>query len=163
MLRAILILALLSIAGCTTKEPSVRVAAAVSAPSTTVAAVAAKAGSTTTNESGTKPADAPSDPVRNWQMSVINRLQPFMKWPNDAPIHVESASPLVQVTIDRKGRVLNARVVKSCGFSAFDIAARWIFKRAATLPAPPPELAGDPLSFTIAVTFTQKHSNAQED
>ena len=163
MLRAILILALLLIAGCATKEPSAPAAAPVSAPSTPVAAVAAKAGLATASESGTKPADAPSDAVRNWQMSVINRLQPFMKWPDDAPNHVQSASPVVQVTIDRQGRVLNARVVKSCGFSSFDKAARKIFKRAATLPAPPPELTGDPLSFTMAVTFTQKDSNAQKD
>ena len=163
MLRAILILALLVIAGCTTKAPSAPAAAPVLAPSTSIAAVTAKAGPTTASESGTKPAEAPSDAVRKWQMSVINRLQPFMKWPDDAPIHVESASPLVQVTIDRQGRVLGARVVQSCGFSSFDMAARKIFKRAATLPAPPPELPGDPLSFTMAVTFTQKDSNAQKD
>jgi protein TonB len=96
-----------------------------------------------------------------WQISVIARLQPFMKWPDDAPIHVESASPEVQVTIDRQGRVLAARVVKSCGFASFDAAARKIFKRAAILPAPPPQLTGDPLSFTMAVTFRQDNSKAQ--
>jgi protein TonB len=162
MLRAVLVLAVLLIAGCTSKEPSMPAVASASGPPAPSLAVAAKASSTTTNQTGTKPGEAPSDAVRNWQMRVIDRLQPFMKWPDDAPIHVESASPLVQVTIDRQGRVLNARIVKSCGFSSFDIAARRIFKRAGTLPAPPPELTGDPLSFTMAVTFTQKGSSAQK-
>ena len=160
MLRIVLVLAALSIAGCTTKEPLAPAAAAASAPSTTSVAVAAKASSTTTNESGIKPADPHSDAVRNWQMSVIGRLQPFMKWPEDAPNDVKIASPVVQVTIDRQGRGLTAHVVKSCGYASFDGAASRIFKRAATLPAPPPDLPGDPLSFTMAVTFTQDASKA---
>ena len=123
--------------------------------------MAAKEGSSIASESGTKTADPSSDAVRNWQMSVIGRLQPFMKWPDDAPIHVESASPEVQVTIDRQGRGLTAHVVKSCGYASFDGAASRIFKRAATLPAPPPELPGDPLSFTMAVTFRQEDSKTQ--
>jgi protein TonB len=123
--------------------------------------MAAKEGSSIASESGTKTADPSSDAVRNWQMSVIGRLQPFMKWPTDAPNDVETASPLVQVTIDRHGRVLTAHVVKSSGYLSFDSAARSLFKRAATLPAPPPELTADPLSFTMAVTFTQKDNEAQ--
>ena len=161
MLRIVLFLAALLIAGCTTKEPPAPAAAAASAPSATSVAVAAKASSTTTNESGIKPADPHSDAVRNWQMSVIGRLQPFMKWPEDAPNDVKMASPMVQVTIDRQGRVLTAHVVKSCGYASFDGAASRIFKRAATLPAPPPELPGDPLSFTMAVTFRQEDSKPQ--
>ena len=161
MLRVVLVLAGLLIAGCATKEPSEPAAAAASTPSTTSVAVAAKAGSTAANESGTKPADTPSDTVRNWKMSVIGKLQPFMIWPIDAPNDVRTASPVVQVTIGRQGRVLTAQVVKSCGYPSFDAAASRIFKRAATLPAPPPELTGDPLSFTMAVTFTQNDSEAQ--
>ena len=123
--------------------------------------MAAKEGSSIASESGTKTADPSSDAVRNWQMSVIGRLQPFMKWPKDAPNDVKIASPVVQVTIDRQGRGLTAHVVKSCGYASFDGAASRIFKRAATLPAPPPDLPGDPLSFTMAVTFTQDASKAE--
>src|SRR5215470_16525660 len=135
MLRIVHVVAGLLIAGCASKEPSAPAAASASAPATT--SVAAKAGSSAASESGTKPADPPSDAVRNWQMSVIGRLQPFMKWPKDAPNDVKIASPVVQVTIDRQGRGLTAHVVKSCGYASFDGAASRIFKRAATLPAPP--------------------------
>ena len=159
MLRIVHVVAGLLIAGYASKEPSAPAAASASAPATT--SVAAKAGSSAASESGTKPADPPSDAVRNWQMSVIGRLQPFMKWPEDAPNDVKMASPMVQVTIDRQGRVLTAHVVKSCGYASFDGAASRIFKRAATLPAPPPELPGDPLSFTMAVTFRQEDSKPQ--
>ena len=95
-----------------------------------------------------------NNPVRAWQIAVINRLQPFMKWPDDAPYWIDQAAPVVQITIDRQGNVLAARVVGSSGYDSFDKAARKIFKRALTLPPPPPELQGNPLTFSMAVTFT---------
>jgi protein TonB len=96
------------------------------------------------------------NPVRAWQIAVINRLQPFMHWPDDAPYWIDQAAPVVQITIDRQGNVLGAKVVGSSGYDSFDKAARKIFKRATTLPPPPPELQGNPYSFTMAVTFTQR-------
>jgi len=67
---------------------------------------------------------------------------------------------VVQITIDRKGNVLAAKVVGSSGYDSFDKAARKIFKRALTLPAPPPQMPGDPLTFRMAVTFTQSYGSA---
>jgi protein TonB len=96
-----------------------------------------------------------ANPVAVWQIAVINRLQPYMKWPEDAPYWIDRAAPVVQITIDRQGNVLGAKVVGSSGYDSFDKAARKIFKRATTLPPPPPELPGNPLSFTMSVTFTQ--------
>ena len=97
-----------------------------------------------------------TNPVAVWQIAVINRLQPYMKWPEDAPYWIDQAAPVVQITIDRQGNVLGAKVVGSSGYDSFDKAARKIFKRATTLPPPPPELPGIPLSFTMSVTFTQR-------
>jgi len=97
-----------------------------------------------------------ANPVAVWQIAVINRLQPYMKWPEDAPYWIDRAAPVVQITIDRQGNVLAAKVVGSSGYDSFDKAARKIFKRATTLPPPPPELPGNPLSFTMSVTFTQR-------
>jgi len=97
-----------------------------------------------------------ANPVAVWQIAVINRLQPYMHWPEDAPYWIDQAAPVVQITIDRQGHVLAAKVVGSSGYDSFDKAARKIFKRATTLPPPPPELPGNPLSFTMSVTFTQR-------
>jgi len=93
--------------------------------------------------------------IQTWQLSVIQKLKPFMRWPDNAPYWVESATPAVRVVIDRQGKVLKVSVVRSSGYESFDAAARKIFKRAAILPPPPAEMPGDPLTFTMAVTFTQ--------
>jgi periplasmic protein TonB len=93
------------------------------------------------------------NPVTQWQLAVIKRLQPYMRWPDDAPYWIDSAAPTVRITIDRQGHVLAAKVIRSSGYESFDKAARKIFKRALTLPPPPPEMPGDPLTFDMAVTF----------
>jgi periplasmic protein TonB len=105
---------------------------------------------------GASPQTASADTaIHTWQLSVIQKLKPFMKWPDNAPYWVDSAAPAVRVTIDRQGKVLKVSVVRSSGYESFDAAARKIFKRAAILPPPPAEMPGDPLTFTMAVTFTQ--------
>jgi periplasmic protein TonB len=97
-----------------------------------------------------------ANPVTLWQLAVIKRLAPYMRWPDDAPYWIDTAAPQVRITIDRQGHVLRASVVQSSGYESFDKAARKIFKRALTLPPPPAELPGDPLTFNMAVTFDQR-------
>ena len=96
-----------------------------------------------------------ASPVTLWQLAVVKRLAPYMRWPDDAPYWIDTAAPQVRITIDREGHVMSAKVVRSSGYESFDKAARKIFKRALTLPPPPAELPGDPLTFDMAVTFTQ--------
>ena len=75
-----------------------------------------------------------ANPITLWQLAVIKRLQPYMRWPDDAPYWIDTAAPHVRITIDRQGHVLRASVVQSSGYESFDKAARKIFKWAATLP-----------------------------
>ena len=93
--------------------------------------------------------------IHIWQQSVLKKLEPYMRWPVDAPTNVRTAAPMVRATLDRRGNVLNAKVVKSSGYESFDRAARKMFKRVAILPPPPPEMAGAAVSFNMTVTFTE--------
>jgi periplasmic protein TonB len=95
------------------------------------------------------------NPVRVWQNNVLNHIQPFMHWPPTAPSWVHHAKPVVAITIDRNGTVLAARLVMTSGYEIFDHSATRIFKRAVTLPPPPPELPGDPVTFEMTITFDQ--------
>jgi protein TonB len=97
---------------------------------------------------------AKPDAIGQWQRAVIQRLQPYLRWPKDAPPTVRKATPVVQITIDRQGHILSAKVIGSSGYASFDSAARRVFKRARTLPAPPAEMPGDPLTFGMTITFT---------
>src|SRR5262249_47861441 len=145
MYRVVVFLALLAIVGCAAQKP-----AATTQTSPEPASSAPGTAAPATPPAG--PAAAPSptadqDAIKQWQLAVITHLLPFMGWPNDAPYWVDKASSVVQVTIDRQGHVLNAVLVQSSGYSSFDVAARRIFKRAATLPPPPSQMPGNPLTF----------------
>lgn len=166
MRRVILVLALLLIAGCEARRTSTTASTPVPASSSAAPAAtpaAATSAPSSSNQAASKPtAPETKDPVHLWQIAVIEKLQPFMKWPDDSPDGITKVSPVIRVKIDRQGRILGAVVEKSCGYPTFDTAARAIFKRAGTLPAPPPELAGDPYTFAMAITFTEHMRKEKE-
>jgi periplasmic protein TonB len=167
MHRLFILIALFIISSCTAHKATKAVPASVAAPATAAPAPAAASVSAKIVDRGAETsraidgADTPgldsTDPaIHAWQVSVIEKLKPYMRWPDNAPYWVESAAPTVRVIIDRRGKVLKASVVRSSGYEAFDAAARKIFKRAAILPPPPAEMPRDPLTFTMAVTYRQK-------
>lgn len=162
-----ILIALFILSGCTVHNSAKAVPASGTVPpAATTAAAAAAPGSAKIVDRGAETSraiDKPRTPGSNsadpaihvWQVSVIEKLKPYMLWPDDAPYWIDTASPEVRVTIDRQGRVLKVSVVRSSGYESLDRAARKIFKRAAILPPPPPELKGDPLTFNMAVKFAQ--------
>jgi periplasmic protein TonB len=161
MRRVILALVLLLVAGCDARKTVAPTTAAVptaapssAAPVTTPAA--AKSAPSGASQSAGNPTSAEAKtPIRRWQISVIEKLQPFMRWPKDAPDDVAVVAPTVQVTIDRKGNVLAVKIAHSSGYKSFDRAAVKIYKSVPILPPPPPELTDDELTFLMAVTFKQ--------
>ena len=56
-------------------------------------------------------------------------------------------------TIDRTGRVVSARIGSSSGDAAFDAAALEMMKRSDPVPAPPPLVTDETLTFEIPVAF----------
>ena len=59
---------------------------------------------------------------------------------------------VVQVffSLDRQGRVLESRVVRSSGANALDEEALALLRRAQPFPPPPPEFPGDPVEFDLS-------------
>jgi protein TonB len=106
---------------------------------------------------------AKPDAIGQWQRAVIQRLQPYLLWPKNAPATVTEAAPEVQITIDRAGHILNAKVIRTSGYESFDLAAKKVFKRARILPPPPDEMPGDRLTFTMAVTFAEDRKPGTAD
>lgn len=168
MRRVILALALILVAGCESRKapPPTTAATPAAAPSSATPATtppAAKSAPSGADQKAAKPTGADGkDAIHLWQVAVVEKLQPFMKWPDDAPDGISKVAPVVRVTIDRHGRILGAHVVESCGYRSFDTAARKIFKRAGTLPAPPPEMTDDQLTFNMAITFTENPHKEKE-
>jgi protein TonB len=138
-----------------TVSPAATTAAAAAAPASAKIVDRGAEMSRSIDKAATPEWDSADPAIHAWRVSVIEKLKPYLRWPDEAPYYIDSASPMVRVTINRQGVVLRATVVKSSGYEAFDRAARKIFKRAATLPPPPPEMSGAAVSFDMGVRFEQ--------
>jgi len=89
-----------------------------------------------------------------WQKELLAHLNRYKRYPTDRS--QKSAEILVTIDLDRTGKVLSANVAKSSGDEAFDSAAISMVQRANPVPAPPPLVADEGLSFSLPVIF-RKH------
>ena len=94
---------------------------------------------------------APSPAVVDWQKALLARLAQFQRYPAQA----RGAEGVVTVgfTIDRQGKIVSSRIVKSSGSTILDAEALALLKRAAPLPPPPAEVTDAALSFVLPVRF----------
>ncbi|MEH2626458.1 protein TonB [Bradyrhizobium sp. AZCC 1719] len=60
---------------------------------------------------------------------------------------------MVAFTIDRSGRVLSSRLVRSSGDSALDAEAVSLPRRASPVPAPPPNVGGGSVTLAVPIRF----------
>jgi protein TonB len=103
-------------------------------------------------------ADAGTTPVTpggapTWQGLVLGRLERFKRYPSEARFRRQEGVATVRFTMDRRGRVVSAKLEKSSGFGSLDEEAVALVHRAEPLPAPPPEVQGDPIELVVPVQF----------
>ncbi len=86
-----------------------------------------------------------------WQRELMAHLDRFKRYPGERL--QRNTEIVVDLTMDRTGRVVSASVSKSSGHNAFDEAAVAMVRRASPLPAPPPLVADEGLTFMLPVIF----------
>jgi TonB family protein len=92
-----------------------------------------------------------------WQKELAVHLEKYKRYPADrAP---QKAEIVVRFVLDRTGHVVSAEVAKSSGDTAFDDAALAMMRRADPVPAPPPLVADEGLTFSMPVIFRVKGRN----
>jgi periplasmic protein TonB len=89
-----------------------------------------------------------------WQKELVAHLDKHKRYPSDRS--QKTAEISVRFTLDRLGHVLATAIEKSSGDTAFDEAALAMVKRSDPVPAPPPLIADEGLSFTLPVIFRVK-------
>ena len=89
-----------------------------------------------------------------WQKELIAHLDKHKRYPADRS--QKSAEIQIRFTLDRVGRVLSTSIEKGSGDTAFDEAALAMVRRSDPVPAPPPLIADEGLSFTLPVIFRIK-------
>jgi len=144
------------------KEDDPKVAAVQTAASTE--SVAAEATATPSSEAipegprSIAPAIGTGETARRvratWQKELSAHLDKHKKYPADRS--QKAAEISVRFTLDRLGHVLSINIEKGSGDAAFDEAALAMVRRSDPVPAPPPLIADEGLSFTVPVIFRVK-------
>lgn len=89
-----------------------------------------------------------------YQTILLRQIDAAKRYPPIARAQQRQGVVLVQFTMDRTGHVLGAALAKSSKADVLDREGVEAVKRASPFPAPPPEIAGDPVNLMVAVEFS---------
>ncbi len=92
--------------------------------------------------------------VMNYQQSLLRHLAHHKRYPALARQKHREGVALIRFTMDRTGNVLSVVLSKSSGAAMLDEESVALLKRATPLPAPPPEVRGDPIDLVVPVEFS---------
>jgi periplasmic protein TonB len=98
---------------------------------------------------GGSPAVAPS-----WQAALLKRLQNYKRYPRSAQARGEQGVVLLHFKMDRNGRVLARRILRSSGSAELDGEVLAMIERAQPLPAFPASMTQDELDLTVPIRFS---------
>jgi protein TonB len=129
-------------------QPPAPVTTAPMVPSTEVAPVAAAPTQGKLNMTN-------SNAVPAWKRQIVGLLERNKRYPSSA--RGEQGTAQLAFSLDRQGRVLNTRIIKSSGYSVLDQEALEWVKRAQPFPPPPAEMPGDKIDLSVPYRFINPH------
>lgn len=97
-----------------------------------------------------------SEAVVTWRTQLLALIEKNKRYPEAARSRREQGTAHVSFTLDRRGRVGDARVIQSSGASALDEEAVALLKRAEPFPVPPAAFPGDVVVVRLPIRFTVK-------
>lgn len=89
-----------------------------------------------------------------WADVLITYLKTFRRYPRRAESMRQQGVVHLELTIDRGGRLLKASILKGSGYPLLDSEALATVRRASPLPAPTPDVRGDPVTVDIPIQFS---------
>ena len=88
-----------------------------------------------------------------WKGLVAAHLQRHKRYPASAQAQREEGTAVLAFTVDRRGRVMARRIVRSSGHAELDREALAMVQRAEPFPPPPPELPGQQFPFEVPMRY----------
>jgi protein TonB len=92
----------------------------------------------------------------NWKSLLVAQLERNKRFPAEAQARGEHGVAQLAFSVDRRGGVHNARIVRSSGSSLLDRETLALVQRAQPLPPPPPELAGAQIAIVVPIRYNMR-------
>lgn len=89
----------------------------------------------------------------SWHGLILAQIERHKGYPEEARAHGDKGTAQVAFTLDRQGRVLASRIVRSSGFPALDQETMATVRRAQPFPPPPSNMPGETFEFTVPIRF----------
>jgi protein TonB len=105
-------------------------------------------------ESTSPPRPRPSAAaIASWHQKIAVQVERHKGYPASARARHETGIAELAFTLDRNGKVVKSRVVRSSGFAALDQETIDTVRRAQPFPPPPPGMPEDSFEFTLPIRF----------
>jgi periplasmic protein TonB len=97
-----------------------------------------------------------SKALPTWKTQIIALLERNKRYPAAAQSRHQQGIAQVSFSLDRQGRLIESRIVRSSGAAALDEEALALLHRAQPFPKPPEELTGQYVGLTVPIRFNLK-------
>ena len=94
-----------------------------------------------------------SDAQVTWQGLLLGHLEQHRRYPRGAERLRQQGVAYVRFAVDRQGNASNIRIGQSSGHPLLDAETLDTVRRGSPVPAPPPEIGGDPVEVMVPVAF----------
>ena len=91
--------------------------------------------------------------VASWHRRIALQVERHKGYPASARARHETGIAELAFTLDRSGKVLTSRVIRSSGFAALDQETIETVRRAQPFPPPPANMPGETFDFTVPIRF----------
>jgi protein TonB len=92
--------------------------------------------------------------LAQWRDLVAARLQQNKRYPREAEVRRETGVVTLNFSVDRRGKVLSSRIVRSSGHSSLDDEVLAMLRRAEPLPAFGPAMTQSSIQLTVPIQFS---------
>jgi protein TonB len=89
----------------------------------------------------------------NWKSRLVARLERYKRYPTEAQARGEHGVTQLAFSVDRRGGVHHARILRSSGSATLDRATLALIARAQPLPPPPPEIRGAQIAIVVPIRY----------
>lgn len=96
-----------------------------------------------------------SNPAVTWNKQIMALIERNKRYPEGADRRGQKGMVQVFFSLDRQGRVVESRVVRSSGVTDLDEEAVALLRRAQPFPPPPPEMPGDSIGLILPLRFAR--------